>query len=152
MARTKQTLKNKNKKKRGTKTIKKSNRSYDGSGSVKKKHRFHPGTVALQKIRKYQKSTELLLRKKPFSDLVREIAVDYKKDLRFQASAIAALQESSENYLIELFEDSNLLAIHANRVTVKSKDVRLARAIKGDEKDVMRHQRGKYVRCGIDRD
>jgi histone H3 len=62
-------------------------------GGVKKSHRFRPGTVALREIRKYQKSTELLIRKLPFQRLVREIARELKSDLRFQASAIAALQE-----------------------------------------------------------
>ena len=63
---------------------------------IKKPHRFRPGTVALREIRRYQKSTELLIRKLPFQRLVREIAQDFKTDLRFQASAIAALQEASE--------------------------------------------------------
>lgn len=54
-------------------------------GAIKKPHRFRPGTVALREIRKYQKSTELLIRKLPFQRLVREIASDYKSDLRFQS-------------------------------------------------------------------
>nr|GEX27212.1 RNA-directed DNA polymerase, eukaryota [Tanacetum cinerariifolium] len=76
---------------------------------------FRPGTVALREIRKYQKSTELLIRKLPFQRLVREIAQDFKTDLRFQSSAVAALQEASEAYLVGLFEDTNLCAIHAKR-------------------------------------
>src|ERR1700722_11471851 len=63
------------------------------TGGVKKPHRFRPGTVALREIRRYQKSTELLIRKLPFQRLVREIAQDFKTDLRFQSSAIGALQE-----------------------------------------------------------
>ena len=82
-------------------------------GGVKKSHRFRPGTVALRQIRQYQKSTELLIRKLPFQRLVREIAQDFKTDLRFQSTAIAALQEASESYLVGLFEDTNLCAIHA---------------------------------------
>eukprot|EP00026_Physarum_polycephalum_P008114 Phypoly_transcript_08192.p2 GENE.Phypoly_transcript_08192~~Phypoly_transcript_08192.p2 ORF type:complete len:134 (-),score=15.79 Phypoly_transcript_08192:150-551(-) len=82
-------------------------------GGVKKPHRFRPGTVALREIRRYQKSTELLIRKLPFQRLVREIAQDFKTDLRFQSAAIAALQEASEAYLVGLFEDTNLCAIHA---------------------------------------
>ncbi len=58
------------------------------SGGVKKPHRYRPGTVALREIRKYQKSTDLLIRKLPFQRLVREIAQDFKNDLRFQSSAI----------------------------------------------------------------
>src|SRR6202008_3842872 len=74
------------------------------------------GTVALREIRKYQKSTDLLMRKLPFQRLVREIAQDFKNDLRFQGTAILALQEASESYLVSLFEDTNLCAIHAKRV------------------------------------
>ena len=66
---------------------------------VKKPHRFRPGTVALREIRRYQKSTDLLIRKLPFQRLVREIAQDFKTDLRFQSSAIMALQESAEGEL-----------------------------------------------------
>ena len=96
------------------------------TGGVKKPHRFKPGTVALREIRKYQKSTDLLIRKLPFQRLVREIAQDFKSDLRFQAAAVAALQEASESYLVSLFEDTNLCAIHAKRVTIMNKDIQLA--------------------------
>ena len=99
---------------------------------VKKPHRFKPGTVALREIRKFQKSTELLIRKLPFQRLIREIASDYKTDLRFQSSAVLALQEASEAYLVGLFEDTNLCAIHAKRVTIMPKDMQLARRIRGD--------------------
>merc|ERR1712174_177386 len=102
------------------------------AGGVKKPHRFRPGTVALREIRRFQKSTELLIRKLPFQRLVREIAQDFKTDLRFQSSAIAALQEASEAYLVALFEDTNLCAIHAKRVTIMSKDIQLARRIRGE--------------------
>ncbi|CAH2073253.1 unnamed protein product, partial [Thlaspi arvense] len=90
------------------------------------------GTVALREIRKYQKSTELLIRKLPFQRLVREIAQDFKTDLRFQSSAVAALQEAAEAYLVGLFEDTNLCAIHAKRVTIMPKDIQLARRIRGE--------------------
>lgn len=73
-------------------------------------------TQALREIRKYQKSTDLLMRKLPFQRLVREIAQDFKNDLRFQSTAILALQEAAEAYLVSLFEDTNLCAIHAKRV------------------------------------
>ncbi|VDO96154.1 unnamed protein product [Soboliphyme baturini] len=83
-------------------------------------------------IRRYQKSTELLVRKLPFQRLVREIAQDFKTDLRFQGSAVMALQEASEAYLVGLFEDTNLCAIHAKRVTIMPKDIQLARRIRGE--------------------
>jgi histone H3/H4 len=121
---------------------------------VKKPHRFRPGTVALREIRRYQKSTELLIRKLPFQRLVREIAQDFKvsrfpslfptleqdsdrltitqTDLRFQSSAVMALQEAAEAYLVSLFEDTNLAAIHAKRVTIQPKDLALARRLRGE--------------------
>jgi histone H3 len=102
-------------------------------GGVKKPHRYRPGTVALREIRKYQKSTELLIRKLPFQRLVREIAQEFKTDLRFQSSAVLALQEASESYLVGLFEDTNLCAIHAKRVTIMPKDMQLARRIRGEK-------------------
>uniref|UniRef100_A0A8C1JS43 Histone H3.3 n=1 Tax=Cyprinus carpio TaxID=7962 RepID=A0A8C1JS43_CYPCA len=101
--------------------------SADGSVCV-----CRPGTVALREIRRYQKSTELLIRKLPFQRLVREIAQDFKTDLRFQSAAIGALQEASEAYLVGLFEDTNLCAIHAKRVTIMPKDIQLARRIRGE--------------------
>ena len=105
--------------------------------------------MALREIRRYQKSTELLIRKLPFQRLVREIAQDFKRDLRFQYVAIGALQvkiivypnhsslsyviqEASEAYLVGLFEDTNLCAIHAKRVTIMPKDMQLARRLRGE--------------------
>lgn len=102
------------------------------NGSVKKPHRYRPGTVALREIRRYQKSTELLIRKLPFQRLVREIAQDFRSELRFQSGAIEALQQASEAYLTGLFEDTNLIAIHAKRCTIFPKDMRLARRIRGE--------------------
>ena len=100
--------------------------------AVKRPHRFKPGTVALREIRKFQKSTDLLIRKLPFQRLVREIAQDYKADLRFQSQAVLALQEAAEAYMVSLFEDTNLCAIHAKRVTIMPKDIQLARRIRGE--------------------
>ncbi|XP_073432464.1 histone H3.2-like [Dendrobates tinctorius] len=78
------------------------------TGGVMKPHRFQPGTVTLCEIRRYQKSTKLLIHKLPFQRLVREIAQDFKTNLRFQSSEVIALQETSEAYLVGLFEDTNL--------------------------------------------
>jgi len=102
------------------------------AGSLKRPHRFRPGTAALREIRKYQKSTNLLIHKLPFQRLVRELAQAVRPDLRFQSSALAALQEASEAYLVGLFEDTNLCAIHAHRVTIMPKDMQLARRIRGE--------------------
>jgi len=100
------------------------------ANGVKKPHRYRPGTVALREIRRYQKSTDLLIRKLPFQRLVREIAQEFRTDLRFQASAVLALQEAAEAYLVGLFEDTNLAAIHAKRVTIMAKDIQLARRMR----------------------
>ncbi|XP_026071600.1 histone H3-like [Carassius auratus] len=134
MARTKQTARKSTGGKAPRKQLatKAARKSAPATGGVKKPHRYRPGTVALREIRRYQKSTELLIRKLPFQRLVREIAQDFKTDLRFQSSAVMALQESSEAYLVGLFEDTNLCAIHAKRVTIMPKDIQLARRIRGE--------------------
>ncbi|MGA0302606.1 MAG: hypothetical protein ACO3K3_00970 [Schleiferiaceae bacterium] len=106
--------------------------SRTAAGTEPKRRRFRPGTVALREIRRYQNSTELFIRKLPFQRLVREVAQKFKTDIRFQSTAILALHEAAENYLISLFEDTNLCALHANRVTIMPKDMQLARRIRGD--------------------
>uniref|UniRef100_A0A670JBW4 Histone H3 n=1 Tax=Podarcis muralis TaxID=64176 RepID=A0A670JBW4_PODMU len=90
MARTKQTARKSTGGKAPRKQLatKAARKSAPATGGVKKPHRYRPGTVALREIRRYQKSTELLIRKLPFQRLVREIAQDFKTDLRFQSSAI----------------------------------------------------------------
>ncbi|XP_030868229.1 uncharacterized protein [Gorilla gorilla gorilla] len=110
MARTKQTARKSTGGKAPRKQLatKAARKSAPATGGVKKPHRYRPGTVALREIRRYQKSTELLIRKLPFQRLVREIAQDFKTDLRFQSSAVMALQEACEAYLVGLFEDTNL--------------------------------------------
>ena len=95
-------------------------------GRVSKPRRFRPGTVALRQIRKYQRSTELLIRKLPFQRLVREIVFDLKKeDYRFQSTTILAMQETSEAFLVRMFEQCNHICIHGKRVTVQEKDIQL---------------------------
>ncbi|XP_029654014.1 histone H3.2-like [Octopus sinensis] len=114
MARTKQTARKSTGAKVPRKQLsaKSARKSVSQFGGVKKPHRFRPGVVAMREIRRYQKSTDLLLRKLPFQRLVRETAQFIKTDLRFQSSAIVALQEAAESYLVGIFEDSNLCAIH----------------------------------------
>ena len=123
MARTKQTARKSTggkvpRKQLATKAARKSS---PAAGAVKKPHRYRPGTVALREIRKYQKSTALL------------IAQDFRNDLRFQSSAVMALQEAAEAYLVSLFEDTNLCAIHAKRVTIMPRDMQLARRIRNEK-------------------
>ena len=112
------------------------------TGGIKKPHCYRPGMIALREIRRYQKSTECLIKKSPFQKLTREISHEYRVcpdgpgtpsiQVRFQSTAIAALQEAAENFIVGLFEDVNLLAVHPKRVTVMPRDIRLALRIRGD--------------------
>ena len=74
----------------------------------------------------------LLIRRAPFARLVKEIAQDCMQEMRFRSSAIGALQEAAEAYLVGLFEDTNLCAIHAKRITIMPRDIQLARRIRGE--------------------
>ena len=98
----------------------------------KNPRRYRPGTVALREIRRYQKTQELLIRRAPFGRLVHEITkgLTNSKVNRWTSDAIAALQEASEAYTTTLFEDSNLVAIHAKRVTCMPKDMQLIKALR----------------------
>uniref|UniRef100_A0A5S6Q670 Histone domain-containing protein n=1 Tax=Trichuris muris TaxID=70415 RepID=A0A5S6Q670_TRIMR len=107
-------------------------KSAPSAGGVKKPHRYRPGTVALREIRRYRNSRQLLIRRQPFQRLIRKVAQDLKTDLRFQMEAVLALHEAAEAYLVGLFEDTNLCAKHARRVTIMPKDIQLARRIRGE--------------------
>ncbi len=107
----------------------------------RKKPRLRPGTKALREIRKYQSHSkhgiELLIRKLPMQRIVREISEEYtgghfETGVKFQANAFEAIHHASEDYAVHLFEDANLEAIHAKRVTVMPKDIQLARRIRGE--------------------
>lgn len=109
-------------------------------GVKKQPHRYRPGTVALREIRKYQKSTELIIRKAPFSRLVKQILQETEgvngaktTATRLEPSALVALQEAAESYVVGLFEDTNLCALHAKRVTIHPLDMQLARRIRGEK-------------------
>lgn len=97
---------------------------------VRKPHRFRPGTQALRQIKRLQKTCELLLPKANFSRLVREIAGDFKSDIRFTANAMKALHEASEPFLIERFADAQLQAIHGKRITITDADLRMVARMK----------------------
>ena len=113
------------------------------TGGIKKPHRYHPGLLALHEICRYQQSTESLIRRTPFNKLIKEISQEYRicpegpgtpsVQVRFQSTALAALQEAAKNFLVGLFEDINLLAVQSKRVTVMSCDIRLALRIRGDQ-------------------
>ncbi|AET38049.1 centromeric DNA-binding histone H3-like protein CSE4 Ecym_2307 [Eremothecium cymbalariae DBVPG len=104
------------------------------SAMTVKRMRYRPSDVALQEIRKYQRSTELLISRMPFARLVKEVTDQFtteEQQLRWQSMAILALQEASEAYLVGLLEHTNLLALHAKRITIMRKDMQLARRIRG---------------------
>ena len=105
------------------------------TGRVRKPRRYRPGTVALREIRRYQKSTELLLRKIPFQRLVREVVTKMypNENYRFQSTALLALQEASEDYLVRMFSQVNDLAIHGKRVTIKPEDIHIWGRITGTQ-------------------
>ena len=126
-------------------------RAQQAEPAIRRPRRYRPGTVALREIRRFQKGTELLIRKAPFQRLVREIMQDLnKKEIRrdngtfvianrgyiepkrMQSTAMLALHEAAEYYLVELFEWANLCALHAKRVTIMPKDLQLARRIRGE--------------------
>lgn len=132
MARTKQTaIKSTGGKLPKKQLATKASRSSLPCHGVKRPHRYRPGTVALREIRRYQKSCDLLLRKLPFQRTVREITQDLSIFLRFQSTALLALQEAAEAFLVSLFEDCNLCAIHSRRVTIMPKDMHLACRLRG---------------------
>lgn len=95
-------------------------------------HQQQQRSIRVYHKRRAHDSNAPLLRRRPFQRLVREIASDYHTDSRFQAMALAALQEASEAFLVALFEDANLCALHASRVTLQPRDLVLARRIRGD--------------------
>ena len=105
---------------------------YADNPTKKNKNYFRPGYLTLNEIRHYQKTVHLLIQKIPFQRLVREIVQHFSPDLRFRSATITALQEASEAYLVCLFEDTNLCAIHAKQVTIMPKDIQLARHIRGE--------------------
>ena len=107
-------------------------RGTPATGGLKRPHRFHQGTVALRQIRQFQRLTELLIQKQPFLWLVREILQEMRFDFCLTPATVLALQEAAEAFLIRLFEDTNLCAIHTKRVTIMPKDMKLALRIQGD--------------------
>ena len=136
------------------------------TGGIKKPHRYSPGMVALREIRRYQRSTESLIKRTPFQKLIREISQEYRicpdgpgtpsVQVQFQSTAIAALQKAAENFIVGLFEDVNLLAIHARCVSIMLRDIHLALCIRGDHhrwcissEDPSRYQRHEKRAEGV---
>jgi histone H3 len=101
--------------------------------AVRKPHRWCPGMVAAREIPKFQKATDLLIRKAPFQRLVRKVAekLSGKSDLQMQSTAVLALQEAAEYFMVDVSRDTNLCAMHGKRVTIMNKDMILACCIQG---------------------
>jgi len=116
---------------------KKAQQARDRLSMQRRPRRFRPGTVALREIRRYQASTNYLINRAPFQRLVRQICQDlnHTKEMRFQASAINAIQSAAEDHLIKVFEDSVQCMLHAGRKTLMTKDMQLAKRIRGDHWD-----------------
>lgn len=117
---------------RKSKSPRKSPSIYSPINPPVKKKRYRPGERALREIRFYQRNTDMLIRKLPFARLVKEVQTYFfRKEYRWQASAMEALQEAAEAHLVSLLEDANLCCIHGKRVTLMVKDIQLARRIRG---------------------
>ena len=109
---------------------------------TKNKEKRRPGEAALEEIRHYQKSTDLIIDKEPFYRLVREIVVGFNDKIKLKPTAVEALQEAAEAYVVGFFEDVNLCNIHAKRVTIMEPDVRLARRLRG-ENEIKKQKRDR---------
>ncbi|CAG2177823.1 unnamed protein product [Oppiella nova] len=103
------------------------------NGPNLERHHYRPGAAALRDIRMYQKNTDLLIKKLPFQRLVRQLSTEFMDGFRYQSTALLALQEAAEAYLTRLFDDTNLCALHAKRVTIMPKDMQLARRLRGEQ-------------------
>ena len=132
MARTKKTTVRKSEEPKHFITKPMPKRGTPATGGLKRLHRFHLGTVALRQIRQFQMSMELLIRKLPFLQLVREILQEMRFDFHLTLGTVLELQEAAEAFLVRLFEDTNLCAIHAKQVTIMPKDMKLVLRIQGD--------------------
>lgn len=133
-ASTKQTARKVSKSTKSAGSKKAAKKASGSQNGAKKSHKWRPGTVALRQIKQYQRGTDLLVRKAPFARLVRELAAAHKDGLRFAASALLALQESTESFIVSLLGDANLCALHARRVTLFPRDVELARRLRGERR------------------
>lgn len=105
-----------------------------GAPAARIKWHYRPGTAALREIRTFQKSTDALIRKLPFQKLVEDTALYLDEDREFHSSAVDFLRQAAEDYLVEFFKEANLCALHARRITITVRDIRLARRIRGDDR------------------
>ncbi len=100
--------------------------------AVRKPHRWRPGTVAIREIQKFKKNTDLLIRKAPVQRLVCKIALKFEKsNLQMQSTAVLALQEAADYFMVDVFSNTNLCTMHCKHVTIMKKDMVLACCIQG---------------------
>ena len=117
----------------------KSTKTTNRKGRIRKPRRYRPGTVALREIVRYQKSTELLIRKIPFQRLLREISQEVCTEkgipnVKYQSTAILAVQEAAEDFLVRMFSQVNDIAICGKLVTIQHKHVQLWKRLFGYDK------------------
>ena len=93
---------------------------------IKRRYKYKPGTVALREVHKMQRTSHLLIPRSPFQELIREIAMSYKADLRFQREALLAIQEAAESHLVSIFQHTQNMAVHGGRKTIQDRDLTLA--------------------------
>jgi histone H3 len=98
--------------------------------AVRKPYRLRSGTQALREIKAYQRSTGLLIPKTAFKRVVREVAADFATNWRFTEGTMDILQEAAESFVVSLFEEAQLYAIHAGRITIAAEDLKLVMQIK----------------------
>eukprot|EP01062_Namystynia_karyoxenos_P048777 TRINITY_DN37261_c0_g1_i11.p1 TRINITY_DN37261_c0_g1~~TRINITY_DN37261_c0_g1_i11.p1 ORF type:complete len:140 (+),score=54.43 TRINITY_DN37261_c0_g1_i11:71-490(+) len=115
-----------------TKKSKKEKKSRKSGGEGGKKRRWRPGVVAVREIRRLRKSGKLLLQKAPFQREVRSTVEKYKEDVWFKPSAMDALQEATESYLVGVFEGAVILQLHREKKTLTWKDLNYTRRIRGE--------------------
>lgn len=106
--------------------------THESKTIVKKHRRFRPDIAILREIKKLQKTGDLLIKKYPFQQLIREICKEINQEIRFQSQGLLALQEAAEAFLVGLFEDCNLLALHCKRTVIRKKDLILALRLRGE--------------------
>ena len=94
--------------------------------------KYHPGVGALKEIKHYQRESGWICSRLACARLFHELCQKVKEGLRWQAGAIIALQEGFEDYLVTLFHDTVLAAIHGKRVTIMPKDIHLVCQLRGE--------------------
>ena len=99
---------------------------------VTHKRRARPGVKALREIKQYQRSTDTIVPRAPLQRIVKDITSKYMPEARYSHGALEAVHQCLESYMVALFEDTGLCAVHAKRMTIMTRDMKLARRIRGE--------------------